>query len=182
MIMHNLILAKEAKELLELSKKLGFTKTMFLEKDFVMLKAKSKKELLKEIGRAKGKLTIYKTESEELLRFALEKTKVDLIYGMETINPRDSVHFVRGGLDQITCRIAAEKGKIIAFSFSEILNAKNKDKIIALMKLNVKLCKKYRVKMYFSSFAKNENELRSAQDLFAFWKVLGGRNKKELVV
>ncbi|MBT4805189.1 hypothetical protein HON71_03380, partial [Candidatus Woesearchaeota archaeon] len=113
----------------------------------------------------------------ELLRFALEKTKVDLIYGMETINPRDSVHFVRGGLDQITCRIAAEKGKIIAFSFSEILNAKNKDKIIARMKLNVKLCKKYRVKMYFSSFAKNENELRSAQDLFAFWKVLGGTKK-----
>ena len=113
--MHNLILAKEAKELLELSKKLGFTKTMFLEKDFVIVKAKSKKELLKEIGRAKGKLTIYKTESEELLRFALEKTKIDLIYGMETINPRDSVHFVRGGLDQITCRIAAEKDKIIAF-------------------------------------------------------------------
>jgi len=178
--MHNLILTKETKELLELSKKLGFTKTMFLEKDFVLIKAKSKKELLKEIGRAKRKLTIYETESEEFLRFALEKTKIDLIYGMELINPRDSVHFVRGGLDQITCRIAAEKDKIIAFSFSEILNAKKKDKIIARMKFNIKLCKKYKVKMYFSTFAKNENELRSAQDLFAFWKVLGGRTKKEL--
>ena len=48
------------------------------------------------------------------------------------------------------------------------------------MKFNIKLCKKYKVKMYFSTFAKNENELRSAQDLFAFWKVLGGRTKKEL--
>jgi len=180
--MHNLILTKESKELSELSKKLGFTKTIFLEKDFVIVKGKSKKELLKEIGRAKGKLTIYKTDSEELLRFALEKTKIDLIYGMETINPKDSVHFVRGGLDQITCRIAKEKDKIIAFSFSEILNAKNKDKIIARMKFNVKLCKKYKVKMFFSTFAKNENELRSAQDLFAFWKVLGGNRKGELEI
>jgi len=180
--MHNLILAKESKELLELSKKLGFTKTLFLEKDFVLIEANSKKDLLKKINQAKGKLTIFKADSEEMLRFALEKTNVDLVFGMETINPKDSVHFVRGGLDQITCRIAKEKDKIIAFSFSEILNAKNKDKIIARMKLNIKLCKKYKVKIFFSSFAKNDKESRSAEDLFAFWKVLGGRNKEQLKI
>jgi len=175
--MDNLVLITENKELLELSKKLGFTKTMFVEKDFVSIKAKSKKELIREISKAKGKLTVYKASSEELLRFALEKTKINMVYGMETINPKDSVHFVRGGLDQITCRLAAEKDKIIGFSFSEILNAKNRDKIIARMKFNIKLCKKYKVKIFFSSFACSEKELRSAKDLFAFWKILGGRKK-----
>ena len=178
--MHNLILVKESKDIEQLSKQLGFTKTLFLEKDFVLIKAESKKELIREINKAKDKLTVFKPSSEELLRFALEKTKINLVFGMETINPKDSLHFVRGGLDQITCRIAAEKGKVIGFSFSEILNARNKDKIIARMKLNVKLCKKYKVKTFFSTFAKNEKELRSAQDLFSFWKVLGGKSKKEI--
>jgi RNase P/RNase MRP subunit p30 len=181
-VMHNLILTKESKEISELSKKLGFIKTLFLEKDFVIVDGNSKKELLRQIDRAKGKLTIYKPKTEELLRFALEKTKVDLIYGMELINPKDSVHFVRGGLDQITCRIAAEKSKVIGFSFSDVLNARNKNKIIARMKFNVKLCKKYKVKTFFSTFAKNENELRSTQDLFSFWKVLGGTRKGELEI
>ena len=182
--MNNLILAKESKEIEQLSKKLGFTKTLFLEKDFVLVQAETKKELLKKIDAAKRKklLTIFKPQTEELLRFALEKSKVDIVYGMETINPKDSVHFVRGGLDQITCKIARDKDKIIAFSFSEIFNSKNREKSIARMKLNIKLCKRYKVKMLFSTFAKNEKELRSTQDLFAFWKVLGGRSKKDMKI
>ena len=166
--MENYLLLKENKELLELSKKLGFTKTLFLDKDFVLIKADSKKELLREIGKAKGKLTIFKAESEEMLRFALEKTKVNMIYGMETINPKDSVHFVRGGLDQITCRIAKNKGKTIAFSFSEIFNSKNRSKLIARMKFNIKLCKKYKVKTLFTNFSKQKMEMRSAKDLKSF--------------
>lgn len=180
--MDNIILTKYNKEIEQLSEKLGFTKTLFLEKDFVLIEAETKKQLLKQIDstRKKKLLTLFKPKTEELLRFALEKTKVDLVYGMELINPKDSVHFVRGGLDQVTCKIAADKCKVIAFSFSEILNSKNRDKLLARMKANIKICKKYKVKMLFSSFAKNEKELRSTQDLFAFWKVLDGKNKKEL--
>ncbi len=180
--MINLILAKENKEIEELSKSLGFTKTLFLERDFVAIEADSKKELIKQTNKIKGKLTIYKPKTEEMLRFALEKSNINVIYGMESINPKDSVHFVRGGLDQITCRIAVEKDKIIAFSFEEILNARNREKMIARIKFNIKLCKKYKVKMFFSNFSKEKFEMRSSKDLFTFWKVLGGKNKDELSI
>ena len=91
---------------------------------------------------------------------------------METINPKDSVHFLRGGLDQITCRIAKNKGKTIAFSFFEILNSRNRDKLIARMKFNIKLCKKYKVKTLFANFSTKKMELRSAKDLKSFWTFL----------
>ena len=112
-----------------------------------------------------------------MLRFALEKTSVDIVMGMENINPRDSVHFVRGGLDQVTCKIAKERGKIIAFSFSDVLNSRDRGKLLARIMFNIKLCKKYKVKMLFSNFSTSLNEIRSAKDLQGFWKVLGKINK-----
>lgn len=160
---------KKNKELSELCTSLGFSKVYFLE-DFVLIKGKSKKEVLKEVRKAKGKLTIFKPNSEELMRFALEKTKIDIVYGIESINPKDSVHFVRGGLDQIICRIAKDKGKIIGFSFCEILNSKDKARLLARMMFNIKLCKKYKVRVVFSTFGA---EIRSAKDLDKFFRLLG---------
>ena len=170
--MENYILLKESKELQELSKQLGFTRTLFLDKDFVLIKAISKKDLLKKINQAKRKITIFKAESEELLRFALEKSPVNIVYGMETINYKDSVHFVRGGLDQIMCRIAKDKGKTIAFSFSELLKSRNRGQLIARIKLNIKLCKMYKVKTVFTNFSSKKMEMRSAKDLKSFWTFL----------
>lgn len=170
--MQNFALMQKSKELEEFSVSLGFEKTLFLDADFVLVK--SKQEMLK----PNKKLTIYEAESEkkeaeELLRFALEKSKVNIVFGLEKIHPRDSVHFVRGGLDQILCKIAAERGKTIGFSFSEVLNAEEPRKILKRMAFNIGLCRKYGVKMLFSTFARNKNEFRSARDLEAFFRVLG---------
>ncbi len=140
---------------------------VFGQGNFTIIKGKTKKEILKQ---CKGKKTkIYKPTSEELLRFALERTSIDIVYGLESINPRDSVHYVRGGLDQVTAKIAASKGKIIGFSYSELINSKDRAKIMARMKLNMKLCKKYKVKTVFASFGK---EKRSKKDIEALMKVI----------
>jgi len=178
----NLVLMKESKKVAELSKELGFSKCMFLDKDFVLVKNDNKKELLKKINQAKDKglLVVVKPESEELLRFVLERTKADLIYAQEFICPKDSVHFLRGGLDQVTCKIARDKGKTIGFSFKEILNAENKGKLLARMKFNIKLCRKYKVKLFFSNFSEGVMGMRSAKDLASLWEVLGGIGKKDL--
>ena len=56
--MDNYLLLKESTELLELSKKLGFSKTYFLDSSLILVKGGSKKQLLKEINQSKG-LTIY---------------------------------------------------------------------------------------------------------------------------
>lgn len=171
--MQNIVLLKKTKEIEELCLKLGYDQIIFLE-ELNLIETDNKKELLKKIKEAKKnkKLILLKPKTEELLRYALEKTEVDLIYGQETINPKDSVHFVRGGLDQITCKIAAQKGKTIAFSFSEILNSNDQGKLLARISFNLKLCQKYRVKVRFSSFAQSKEELRSAQDLESFMRVL----------
>jgi len=168
--MNNIILIKRTKELEQLTKQLGFSETLFLD-DVTIIEAKTKKELLKKLQKT-NKFTIFKPIDEDLLRFALEKTKVKLIYGMESINPKDSVHYVRGGLDQITCKIAKDKKKIIGFSFSEVLNAKNQHKLLARIKANLKLCKKYKVDTIFTNFSKKEEEIRSKKDLTAFLRML----------
>jgi len=165
--MQNYLLLKETEEITELSKQLGFSSCKFLG----TIKGETKKQLLKETNSAKGVKT-YKPLSEDLLRFALEKTTVDIIYGMENINYKDSMHYVRGGLDQVTCKIAAERGKTIAFSFSEILNSSKRGQLLARMRLNIKLCQKYKVNIIFGNFSSSEKEMRSKEDLQAFLRML----------
>lgn len=172
--MEEYLFMKKSVETEKLALELGFTKVHFLDHDFVILKGKTQKELMKEVEQAKNKKlkTIFKADSEELLRFALEKNGVDIVYGMENVHPKDSLHFVRGGLDQVLCKIAAEKGKTIAFSFAEILNSSDRGRLLARMMFNIKLCKKYKVQIVFASFANYPEEMRSAKDLQALGRIL----------
>lgn len=178
--MDNFLLMKRTDELELLSRKLGFDKILFLESGLVLITTSDKKKLLQEIkvARQKGFFTIYQPRTEEMLRFAMEKTPIDIVVGFESINPKDSLHYVRSGLDQIYCRIAKEKNKILGFSFSEILNSSNQSKLIARMTFNLKLARKYQLKVIFGNFSREKDEMRSAKDLEAFFRVLGGNLKK----
>ena len=167
----NLILLKKNERLVRLSQELGFSQTFFLE-DIKLIKANTPAELLKELNSAGKKLTIYKPSNEKMLRFALEKSKVKLIYGLENLHLQDSPHYVRGGLDQVACRLAAEKDKIIAFSFSDILNSKQRSKLLARMALNIRLCQKYKVQFWVVNLTEKEEEVRSQNDLEALLRVL----------
>lgn len=172
--MDNIIVMKENTELESLSKQLGFTRTLFLDKDFILLETKSKKEILDVISRARGKPIFYRATDEETLRYVLERTPIKVVFGAEFIAAKDSMHHVRGGLDQVLCKIAAEKGKVVAFSLHDLLQANNKGALLARMKFNIKLCQKYKVKTFFSTFASTKWELRSAKDMEAMWRVMGG--------
>ncbi len=182
--MDNFLLIPKNEELERFSQQLGFSHTFFLEKDFVLITSNNPKEALKLIQQAKSRklLTIYRPSSEELLRYVLEKTPVDMVLGAEYFHPHDNLHYPRSGLDQILCKIAAERGKIIAFSFADILNAANQPQLLRRMMFNISLCQKYKVKMLFSTFAQSKWELRAAHDLLALWRVLGGRDKEDLML
>ena len=168
------MLIKKSKEAQEFAQKLGYSKVFFSE-DFVLLKEKTEKELLKKIREARQRKlrTIYVPESEEMLRFALEKSDIDMICGIEQIHPKDSFHFLRGGLDQVLCVIAANKDKTIVFSFTDALHSSERGKLLARVRSNIKLCRKYKVKMQLISLASSEMEMRSAKDLEAFGRILG---------
>lgn len=172
--MENFLLLKRTPVLEELSQTLGFSRALFAGAEFIVINSLNKREVLQSVLHAKQRKqrTIYRATTEEMLRFVLEKTDSDMVYGQEFIHAQDSLHFLRSGLDQILCTIAAQRQKTIAFSFHDILNSSHRAKLLGRIAFNIRLCKKYKVPMLFSTFAENESELRSAQDLQAFWRVL----------
>jgi len=176
--MKNIVLFPVTEEGRERTEKLGLDNTLFLE-DVVIITGKTAKEVLKQAEQARRsrKIICYKPHTEELLRFALEKTPINVVYGIESIHPKDSTHYVRGGLDQVLCTIAREKGKVLAFSFAEILQAKYRGKMLARMMANIKLCEKYKVSYFMGNFSLTFEEMRSQKDLDAFLRVLGGKKK-----
>lgn len=173
-VMENILLMEKNREAEELSKKFGFSQTLFVNTDFVMLSGTNKKEILHQSQEAKRKkqLAVYKANTEEMLRFVLEKTPVDMIFGIELIHPEDTFHYVRAGLDQVLCQLAANNNKIIAFSFKEILDSRALSKLLARIAFTMRLCQKYRVKTFFSNFSEEMYEMRSAKDSEAFVHVL----------
>jgi RNase P/RNase MRP subunit p30 len=90
---------------------------------------------------------------------------------------RDSFHFPKSGLDQIFCKIAVDKEKILAFSINEVMNSKNPAQLLKRMAFNINLCKKYKVNYVIGNFCKSKIEMRSAADLAAFGRLLEKKKK-----
>ena len=174
--MDNFILAPHSKELEQASQELGFHKTLFLEKDFQIFKGENKKELTAAFQRAASRkqLSFYLPQTEEMLRFVLERTACTGILRVEQIHSSDHLHYIRGGLDQVVCKIAAQKGKIVVFSFSDLLSSPHQAQTLSRMIFNIQLCQKYKVTTLFSTFARQKMELRAPHDLAAVWRVLAG--------
>jgi hypothetical protein len=157
--MDNIFLMRRDDSLVCLVASLGFSRNLFLD-DVLLLKEDNKKKLSKKYP----KLTLFEPSSEDMLRFVLERSPIDVVYGIEKINHKDSVHFVRGGLDQILCRIAKAKGKTIGFDLAGMISGKVKmNRVI----FNMKLCKKYGVETAWIM-----KDLISKNDLDAFIRVL----------
>ncbi|MEK6937678.1 MAG: hypothetical protein AABX04_01400 [Nanoarchaeota archaeon] len=171
--MENYLLLNHILELEELSKSLGFSKTLFLGQDIMIVKGNPREILngCKEAQRQK-QVTIYFAENEERLRFVLEKTSVNLVLGMEKIFHKDSPHYPKSGMDQILAKLAVATGKTMGFSFSELLNVKDKGKLMHRISFNLGLCKKYKVNFIFGNFSLRPEEMRSAADLEAIRRVL----------
>ena len=172
--MDNYILFDGDENSRELSLSLEFAHLFCIGKDFEIINASSKKELLLKVRQLqqKRKVVFFKPATEEMLRFALEKTTVNGVIGVEEIYPSDSVHYLRGGLDQILCKIARENGKKIVFSFSSILNSAHRSRLLARIIFNLELCRKYKIQTVFGNFSLVQGEMRSAPDLLAFRRVL----------
>jgi ribonuclease P/MRP protein subunit RPP1 len=132
------------------------------------------KELRKEIQSRKG-LIIVQGGDLDINRFVVENKKVDILLSPENNSRKDLMFSRRSGLNQVLCKLAAKNGVAIGFDFSYLLNSKGKQRarILGRMRQNVKFCKKYGVKMVFSSFARNKYELRSEDFLKIFARILG---------
>ncbi len=88
------------------------------------------------------------SKDDKKLRSAIEGKGDKTIFGAELIHSKDSFHYLRAGLDQITLKIAQKRSKTIGFDFKELQNTKgaiNQARLLARMGQNMKLCQKYKV-------------------------------------
>lgn len=113
-------------------------------------------------------------------RHALEKSRVDIIYDLENHMSKDFMHQLNSGLNQVLCKIASEKGRIIGLNFSTILSSgpAKRTKLLGRMMQNIRLCRKYKVRIALASFATDPYQMRSAYDLMSFGISLGMHPKE----
>ncbi len=141
-----------------------------------MIKAKNVDELVRKINKTEG-LVIVEGGNDKINRAALENKKVDVLLGPEKGRDRDFTHYRNSGLNQVLCKLAKKNNIAIGFDFNDILVSMEKGKILGRMMQNVKLCRKYKVKMLIFDF----KEERSKEELRSFGISLGmtpGESKK----
>lgn len=129
-------------------------------------------------ARAKSKLVFVKAVED--MRFAFEKSRPDLVFALEEAQPRDFMHQRGSGLNHILCRLAKDNCVKIGFSFSSVLNsnAMSRAQIIGRMQQNILLCRKFKCSTVIASFARSPFEMRSSNDLMAFFVEMGMHQKE----
>jgi len=130
-------------------------------------------KLRTEIQKTKG-LVVVQGGDLKVNRAVLENKNVDILLSPEKNDNSDLLFFRRSGLNQVLCKLAAKNDVAIGFNFSDVLNSNGKKRALILgrMRQNVKFCRKYKVKMIFSSFAKNKYELRNNDLMKVFERIL----------
>jgi ribonuclease P/MRP protein subunit RPP1 len=148
-------------------------KKLKIETEKVIIIKTTTNNLRKDIQNAKKPVIILGGD-DKVNRLAVENKKVDILLSPERGKRKDHLFFRNSGLNQVLCKLAQKNNVAIGFNFSDILNAQDKDrpKILARMAQNVKFCKKYKVKMVFSTFATEKYELRNKESLASFARFL----------
>ncbi len=160
---------KNEQEFEEMAKKLGIEELIFVYKD-----NKNAKALLVEPK------DVRKTHDKKIIavctasREAIER-EADIVYGFELLETKEHTHYRASGMNQVLCKLAADKKVKIGFSFSEILNTYGPKRAILLgrMKQNIAFCQKYKTPIKIASFATEPYQMRAEAELKAFFKQLG---------
>lgn len=107
------------------------------------------------------------------LRKIFENDKVDVVVGLESVFKDDNLHYRNSGLNQVLCKLANKNKISVGFSFADVLNGKDRSKVIGRMIQNVSLCRKYKLNIVLGSFAEDNYGLRLRKDLEAFGRLVG---------
>ena len=178
---------KNEMEFIEMAKKLRYKKLIFLyesEKDFFQttdLKIEIVNGIIckgEDVFKYKSKGIFVALDALELgkerIRKAFEKFKPNLIFNLEELEAKDPLHFRAAGLDEPSAKLAAENAILIAFNFSNFLNAPAEKRALLLGRLaqNARLCRKYRANYFIATFAREPLEMRNPRDLACFLEIL----------
>lgn len=170
---------KNEEEYIDLAKKLGISGLIFVYKspaEFYQGKPKfpiTNALILEPKNLQKAKqahaLAICTASREAIERGA------SIVFGFEQLEQKEHTHYRGGGLNQVLCKLAKEKGVAIGFSFSSILTSFGQKRAILIgrMTQNIMICKKYKTPMWLASFATEPCQMRAKAEIEAFFKQIG---------
>lgn len=120
------------------------------------------------IAKAKNKPIIFTSDDDELNRKILEKEKIEVLL-LNQEKRKDFSKQRNSGLNQVLAKIAKKNNVAIGINLDELIESKNKERIIARIKQNIKLCNKNKLKMKFITQKSQRNKV----DLKALGLILG---------
>jgi len=168
----DLVFPVNKQEILKIAEKLD-NKVIFIDNQNVtLIRANSENDFKRQIKNVRSNLTIVEG-SQKINRIVLENRKVDILLNPEKNILKDSLSHRNSGLNQVLCKLASKNDIAIGFSFNEILNSEDTVKLIGRIKQNIKLSRKYNVKMVFASFTEDPFDMRSVKDLINIAMFLG---------
>jgi len=129
-----------------------------------------------QIQKIKEKIVII--EGGKLNREILESKKPHILLSPEKYSKQDSLHQRISGLNHILCKLARKNKVAIGINFNDILYSKDRTKLLGKIMQNIRLCRKYKVRIVLATFAKNKYEFRAPNDLIAFAQSLGMTSKQ----
>ncbi len=114
-------------------------------------------------------------KGKDKARSYLEDRRHDGVYDLEVHAEREFMHHRNSGLNQVLCKIAHDKDKIIVFDVGALLGSSGRTRaqIIGRMQQNVRLCRKYKVTMALATFAKTPYQMRREEEMIAIGQLIG---------
>ena len=134
----------------------------------IILRETEFNKLKNQVSKNKDKKIIFTSEDDGLNRKVMEKLPISTIL-IPLIGRKDYMKQRNSGFNQVMAKIAKKNKISIAFSLDELINSKEKSKLLARITQSTMLCNKNKVKMTFIQ----EKYNRSRRELFSLAIVLG---------
>jgi RNase P/RNase MRP subunit p30 len=114
----------------------------------IILNEKNFNRLREEVKKNPDKEIIFSSSDDELNRKVMEKLEISGIL-ISLGGRKDYMKQRNSGFNQVMAKVAKKKGIFVCFNFSELINSKEKSRVLARLKQNVFLCNKYDVQLKF---------------------------------
>ena len=114
----------------------------------IILTEKNFKKLKEKVKKNKDKKIIFSSSDDDLNRKVMEKLDIQIIL-IPLENRKDYMKQRNSGFNQVMAKIAKKKNISLGVDFNEIINAKNKERVLARLKQNIFLCNKNKIQIKF---------------------------------
>lgn len=105
---------------------------------------------------------VFTSNDDDLNRKVIEKLPIQILL-IPLEERKDYMKQRNSGFNEVMARVMKEKGIKLGLNLDEIIDSKNKERILARLKQNIFLCNKFKIKVIFleGKYKRNFHELKS---------------------